>query len=66
MLYNNRGNMLVKLEDTNYSSAEEKAKFIYEEIEDTIKECLEVINYSEKVKLESLVLFCNTGKFFGE
>lgn len=58
--------MIVTLKDTVYSSAEEKAEFITQEIEDTIKECLEVINYSEEVMLESLIHFCNTGKFLGE
>lgn len=58
--------MIVELKDTNYSSAEEKAEFITQEIEDTLEQCLEVIRYSEEVMLESLVHFCNTGKFLGE
>ena len=58
--------MLIKLEDTWYSTAEEKAEFITQEIEETLEECLEVINYVEKLMLMSLVHFCNTGTFLGE
>jgi hypothetical protein len=58
--------MLVKLEDTNYSSAEEKAEFISQSIQETLEECLEVINYTEELMLESLVHFCTTGKFLDE
>jgi len=58
--------MIVKLEDTNYSSAEEKAEFILQSIQETLEECLEVINYAEELILESLVHFCNTGTFLGE
>lgn len=55
--------MLIILKDTVYSTAKEKAEFIAQEVQDTINECLEVIQYSEEVMLESLVHFCNTGKF---
>lgn len=50
-------------EDTIYSSAFEKVEFITQELQDTIEECLEVIQYTEEVLLESLIHFCNTGKF---
>jgi len=55
--------MIIKLEDTIYSTAEDKADFLIQEIECTVVECLEVIRYSEEVMLKSLVHFCNTGKF---
>ena len=58
--------MIVKLEDTNYSSAEEKAEFITQSIQETVEECLEVIKYTEELMLESLIHFCNTGIFLGE
>lgn len=58
--------MLVKLEDTNYSSAEEKAEFITQSIQETVEECLEVIKYTEELMLESLIHFCITGIFLGE
>jgi len=58
--------MFIFVEDTIYSSAEEKAEFIAQEVQDTIDECLELIMYTEEVMLESLIHFCNTGKFFGE
>ena len=58
--------MIVELKDTNYSSAEEKAEFITQEIQETLEECLEVINYTEELMLESLVHFCNHGTFLGE
>ena len=62
--------MIVKLEDTTYSSAEDKAEFILQSIQETLQEtleeCLEVIKYSEEVMLESLIHFCNTGNFLGE
>jgi len=58
--------MIVQLEDTVYSTADEKAEYIAQEIEDTIEECLHIIQYSEEVMLESLVHFCNTGKFLDE
>lgn len=57
--------MLIFVEDTTYSSADEKEDFIIQEIESCIEECLAVIKYSEEVMLESLVNFCNTGKFIG-
>jgi hypothetical protein len=55
--------MFLLVEDTTYSSADEKADFITQEIDSCIKECLAVIKYSEEIMLESLVHFCNTGKF---
>ena len=58
--------MIVKLEDTVYSTAKEKAEFIAQEVQGIIEECLVVIQYSEEVKLESLIHFCNTGTFLGE
>jgi hypothetical protein len=57
--------MIVKLEDTNYSSAEEKAEFIIQSIQETLEQCFFVIQDSEKAMLESLINFCNTGKFIG-
>jgi len=58
--------MVVKLEDTHYSSAEDKAEFITQSIQETLEECLDVIQQTEEVMLESLVNFCLTGKFLGE
>ena len=58
--------MIVKLKDTNYSSAEEKAEFISQSIQETLEECLEVIKYTEELMLESLVNFCNHGTFLGK
>jgi hypothetical protein len=58
--------MTVKLEDTWYSTAAEKAEFITQEIEDTLEQSIEIIRYSEELLLESLVHFCNTGNFLGE
>ena len=58
--------MLIFVEDTTYSSADEKADFIVQEIDSCIEECFAVIKYSEEVMLESLVHFCNTGKFLNE
>jgi len=58
--------MIIELKDTFYSSAEEKAEFITQSIQETLEECLEVIKYTEELMLESLVNFCNTGSFLGE
>ena len=58
--------MLIVLEDTFYSSAEEKADFITQSVQEYVEECFEVIKYSEELMLESLIHFCNTGKFLGE
>ncbi|NTW91266.1 MAG: hypothetical protein HGA35_04990 [Erysipelotrichaceae bacterium] len=58
--------MLIFVEDTTYSSADEKAEFITQEIDSCIEECLAVIKYSEEIMLESLVHFCNTGKFLDD
>lgn len=57
--------MLIFIEDTTYSSANEKAEFITQEIDSCIEECLAVIKYSEEAMLESLVNFCTTGNFLG-
>ena len=54
------------IKNTFYFSAEEKAEFLMDEIENLIEEVLMSFNYSEEVMLESLVHFCNTGKFLGE
>jgi len=58
--------MLIFVEDTTYSSADEKADFIVQEIESCIEKCFAVIKYSEEIMLESLVHFCTTGKLLGE
>ena len=54
---------IIKLEDTRYSSAEDKVEFIAQEIKNTIEECIEEIEYFEELMLDSLTNFCNTGKF---
>jgi hypothetical protein len=54
---------MIVLKDTMYSTAEQKAAFITQEIENTLEQCIEVIRYSEELMLESLVNFCNTGTF---
>ena len=58
--------MIVELKDTVYSSAEEKAEFITQSIQETLEQCIEVIGYSEEIMLESIVHFCLTGNFLGE
>jgi len=58
--------MFIFVEDTIYSSAEEIAEFIAQEVQDTINECLDVIQQSEKIMMMSLLHFCHTGKFLGE
>lgn len=58
--------MFLLVEDTTYSSADEKAVFITQKIDSCIEECLAVIKYSEEIMLASLIHFCNTNKFLGE
>lgn len=58
--------MIVVLEDTTYSTGDEKAEFIRREIEDIVEQCIELFKESEEIMLESLVHFCNTGKFLDE
>ena len=58
--------MIIELKNTAYSTAVNKAEFIAQEVQDTVEECLEVIQYAEELILDSLVHFCQTGKFLGE
>ena len=56
----------VEVSDTPYSSAKEKAEFITQEIQETLEECLDVIQQSEKIMMMSLLHFCHTSKFLTE
>lgn len=56
----------IKLEDSFYSTADEKAEFLSEVLQETITSVLEHIAIKEEVVLNSFIHFCNTGKFLDE
>lgn len=51
------------VEDTIYSTREQKEQFISEQVINTIDDCLEIIKYTEELMLESLIHFCNHKTF---
>ena len=56
----------IKLEDSFYSTADEKAEFLSEVLQETITSVLEYIAIKDKQALNSFIHFCNTGKFLDE
>ena len=56
----------IALENTFYSSADEKAEFLSELLQETVLNVLEYLKYKDEQALNSFINFCNTGKFLDE
>ena len=56
----------INLQDTFYSTSEEKAEFLSEVLQKTITSVLEYFKDTDELVLESFIHFCNTGKFLDE